>query len=98
METPTGRSPGVLSADDLLAGGGVLHEVRVPLAVLRPAADLSLAPDGVELGTSSLEAAEGPGRGGHGQVPAGPLSVGTLTLISRAARDDASLVPLLMIK
>jgi hypothetical protein len=27
-----------------------------------------------------------------------PLSVGTLTLISRAARDDASLVPLLMIK
>jgi hypothetical protein len=27
-----------------------------------------------------------------------PLSVGMLTLISRAARDDASLVPLLMIK
>ena len=27
-----------------------------------------------------------------------PLSVGTLTLISRAARDDLSLVPLLMIK
>jgi hypothetical protein len=27
-----------------------------------------------------------------------PLSVGILTLISRAARDDASLVPLLMIK
>lgn len=27
-----------------------------------------------------------------------PLSVGTLTLISRAARDDMSLIPLLMIK
>ncbi len=27
-----------------------------------------------------------------------PLSVGTLAIISRAARDDASLVPLLMIK
>jgi hypothetical protein len=44
-----------------------------------------------------------PGRDGESNLPpAGvrlrPLSVGMLTLISRAARDDASLVPLLMIK
>ena len=34
----------------------------------------------------------------HACVRLRPLSVGILTLISRAARDDASLAPLLMIK
>jgi hypothetical protein len=34
----------------------------------------------------------------HACVRLRPLSVGLLTLISRAARDDASLAPLLMIK
>jgi hypothetical protein len=32
------------------------------------------------------------------QVRMRPLNIGTLTLISRAAREDASLIPLLMIK
>jgi hypothetical protein len=36
--------------------------------------------------------------GGPGIVRMRPLSIATLTLISRAARDDSSLVPLLMIK
>ena len=73
--------PAVLTAQDLLAGGDLVHEVAVPEAVLRPRADAG--PDG---------------GGAAGFVRLRPLSVGTLALISRAARDDARLVPLLMIK
>jgi hypothetical protein len=72
--------PAALTAQDLLAGGGLVHEIAVPEAVLRPSAD---ARD------------EG---GVAGFVRLRPLSVGTLALISRAAREDARLVPLLMIK
>lgn len=72
--------PAVLTAQDLLAGGDLVHEVAVPEAVLRPRADA------------------GAGGGAAGLVRLRPLSVGTLALISRAARDDARLVPLLMIK
>jgi len=72
--------PPVLSAQDLLAGGGLVHEVAVPEAVLRPRA-------GADAGGAVA-----------GFVRLRPLSVGTLALISRAARDDARLVPLLMIK
>lgn len=72
--------PAVLTAQDLLAGGGLGHEVAVPEAVLRPIP--GAADDG----------------GAAGFVRLRPLSVGTLALISRAARDDARLVPLLMIK
>lgn len=70
----------MLTAQDLLAGGGLVHEVAVPEAVLRPTADA---------------------RGGEevaGLVRLRPLSVGTLALISRAAREDERMVPLLMIK
>ena len=80
METRPAPTLGVLTADDLLAGSAVVHEVQVPRAVLRP-------------GVEPPEPADGPDR-----VRLRPLSVGTLTLISRAARDDAGLVPLLMIK
>jgi len=73
-------SPQVLSAQDLLAGGGLVHEVAVPEAVLRPSPDTR--DDG----------------GVAGFVRLRPLSVGTLALISRAAREDERLVPLLMIK
>ena len=72
--------PAALSAQDLLAGGDLVHEVAVPEAVLRPRADAE--PDGSVAGYVRLR----------------PLSVGTLALISRAAREDARLVPLLMIK
>ena len=77
QETPR---PAVLSAQDLLAGGDLVHEVAVPEAVLRPRADAET--DGSVAGFVRLR----------------PLSVGTLALISRAAREDARLVPLLMIK
>jgi hypothetical protein len=67
----------VLSAQDLLAGSALVHEVAVPPEVLHPR---SGAP--AEARTVRLR----------------PLSVGTLALISRASRDEPSLVPLLMIK
>ncbi|HKP87324.1 MAG TPA: hypothetical protein VJZ26_14565 [Blastocatellia bacterium] len=69
-----------LSAQDLLAGSNLIHEVAVPEAILRP------------------QLSRTPGRVTSGVVRLRPLSVGLLALISRAARDDASLVPLLMIK
>lgn len=77
--------PAALSVQDLLAGGGLVHEVAIPEAVLHP----------------QSQAQEQTGT--HGDLSGGvvrlrPLSVGRLSLISRAARDDAGLVPLLMIK
>jgi hypothetical protein len=72
-----------LTAQDLLAGGHLVHTVAVPEAVLRPRAQ---PPDEGETAVAA------------GVVRLRPLSVGTLSLISRAARDDAGLVPLLMIK
>jgi len=74
---PGGAS--ALSAKDLLAGSGVVHDIPVPPEILAPTAQ----PD--------------PGAA-PGVVRMRPLSVAVLTMISRAARDDAGLVPLLMIK
>lgn len=78
MESVPPAPGAVLSAQDLLAGSDVVHDIPVPPEILTPgaAADGS-APLGVRLR---------------------PLSVATLTLISRAAREDAGLIPLLMIK
>lgn len=73
---PTAAPP-VLSAQELLAGSRLVHELSIPPAVLAP----------------------GGGAGGAGgKVRLRPLSLATMTLISRAARDDASLVPVLMVK
>jgi hypothetical protein len=71
--------PEILSAQELLAGSALLHEVEIPEAVRCPSLVRAVA-------------------GAAGRVRIRPLSVGTLALISRAARDDAGLVPLLMIK
>jgi hypothetical protein len=84
--TRTEREARVLSADDLLAGSTLVHEVRVPPAVLRPATTESEPPEPID------------DPSGRDRVRLRPLNVGTLTLISRAARDDPDLVPLLMIK
>jgi hypothetical protein len=66
----------ILTAQELLAGSLLVHEVAVPAAVLRPGDE----------GESA------------GKVRLRPLKVATLALISKAAREDPSLVPLLMIK
>ncbi len=80
MDEQPGRAARILSAEDLLAGSSVVHDVQLPAAVLHPGSGRPAA-DGV------------PGR-----VRLRPLRVGTLAVISRAARDDSSLIPLLMIK
>lgn len=68
----------VLSAGDLLAGSGLVHEVEVPAHVLDPA------------GETGDQVA--------GTVLLRPLSLAVLATISKAARDDAALVPVLMVK
>ncbi len=68
----------LLSADDLLLGSKVLHDVTIPKAILTPATE-----NGAER---------------SGCVRMRPLSIAVLSLISRAAREDPSLIPLLMIK
>jgi len=69
----------LLAAQDLLAGSGVTHEIRVHREVLAP-------------GAQPAEDA------GDGTVRMKPLSIAVLALISRAAREDPGLIPLLMIK
>jgi hypothetical protein len=73
----------LLSAADLLAGSKVVQDVTIPAAILQP-----------ESGNGDVR--DGPMRGGC--VRMRPLSIAVLTLISRAARDDPGLIPLLMIK
>lgn len=68
----------MLTAQDLLAGSTLVHEITVPHSVLLP----GIAEDQAETLVVRMR----------------PLAVGTLTLISRAAREDVSLVPLLLIK
>ncbi|HYW54900.1 MAG TPA: hypothetical protein VE826_13090 [Dongiaceae bacterium] len=85
MHDARARLPG----DDrtVLAAHDLLAGAAAVHAVEIPARVLRPAPDGApqENGTA-------------GTVRLRPLSVGVLSLISRAARDDAGLVPLLMIK
>ena len=69
----------ILSAQELLAGSRIIHEIQIPMEILQPSSD------------SAAGAVAG-------RVRLRPLSVAALTVISRAARDDAALVPLLMIK
>jgi hypothetical protein len=75
---------GMLTPQELLAGSLLVHEVVVPAAVLHPG--------------QAAGAAAGLDGGAERRVRVRPLKVATLALISRAARDDASLVPLLIIK
>jgi hypothetical protein len=76
---PGGRTGGeILTAQELLAGSLLVHDVAVPAAVLYPGGQA--------------------GQGSPGRVRLRPLKVATLALIAKAAREDPSLVPLLMIK
>ena len=78
----------MLSAADLLAGSKAVQEVTIPAAVLQPASLNSEEAGGDACGPM--------GQGGC--VRMRPLSIAVLTLISRAAREDPGLIPLLMIK
>lgn len=70
--------PQFLTAQELLAGSLLLHDVVVPGSVLRPD----------DQSESAHEA----------MVRLRPLTVATLALITKASREDASLMPLLMVK
>ena len=84
---PTGQSSPLLQAQDLLAGSQIIHTVDIPAAILYPqSADAYRQPE--EESTSPHA----------GTVQIKPLTLQQMTLISRAARDDGSLVPLLMVK
>jgi hypothetical protein len=71
----------VLSAQDLLSGSRLTHDIEIPARVLHP----RVGEAGGAAETDMI-------------VRMRPLSVGTLALISRASREDVSLIPLLMIK
>ena len=75
-----------LKAEDLLAGSRAVYDIRIPPEILSPNPQANL--------TDSLQAADEAG----GCVSLRPINIATLTLIARAAHDDPSLVPLLMIK
>jgi hypothetical protein len=75
----------MLSASDLLAGSKAVQDVTIPAAVLQPA-------------SAAAQAAGDEGTEQGNCVRMRPLSIAVLSLISRAAREDPGLIPLLMIK
>jgi hypothetical protein len=86
----------LLSAADLLAGSKALQDVTIPAAVLQPAALRSGEAGGEDPGSDEPSADAYAPRSGC--VRMRPLSIAVLSLISRAAREDPALIPLLMIK
>lgn len=73
-----------ISAEDLLAGANASFDLVIPTEVLRP--NLAGNNNGNSL---SLEAIS---------IEIKPISLGAFQLISKAAKDDPGLIPLLMIK
>lgn len=71
-----------LTAQELLAGSQLTHDVEIPVEVLRP---------GPRTGGAAAPTSAG-------RVKLRPLRIASLALIARASQDDPSLVPLLMIK
>lgn len=72
-----------LTPEDLLAGAAVTFDVAIPMAVLRPGEE-NASP-------------ENPSESGQ-IVQIRPLTIGRFQLIMKAAKQDAGLIPLLMIK
>jgi hypothetical protein len=80
--------PAVLSVDELLAGSKLIHTVQIPAAILTP----GLLPGEID------RAANGQLHEAPIAVRIRPLTLATMMLIAQAAREEASLVPLFMIK
>lgn len=72
-----------LSAEDLLAGAATTFDLVIPGTVLHP---------------GGSEATAGPGVQADRVVQLRPLTIGTFQLIMTAAKNDAGLIPLLIIK
>jgi hypothetical protein len=94
-----------LTAADLLVGSQGTHDVVIPAAILNPQLDgatgaiasANHSSNGSANSSASSSANSSASRADQ-RVRVRPLSLATMTLISRATRDDASLVPILMIK
>ncbi len=84
----------LLQAEDLLAGSKAIFDIEIPPAVLSPSSNPSPAPD--HKAPEKLGSAWNGVR--VGCVRLRPLNVATLSLISRASRENPELVPLLMVK
>jgi hypothetical protein len=67
-----------LSAEELLAGATITHQVAIPQHIIQPGSPHS--------------------QPAAAAVTIRPLTIGTFQLIMKAAKNDASLIPLLMIK
>jgi hypothetical protein len=77
--SPRDDSERILSAQDLLAGSALVHDVVVPPETLAPG----------KAGEPDV---------GTGIVRVRPLSIAALATVSRAARDDPGLIPVLILK
>jgi len=75
----------MLTAEELLAGGAITHEIEVPAQVLHPSQSAASA-------TSTADNA------GSMRVRVRPLTVKDLQLISRAAKESDSLTSTLMVQ
>ena len=79
----------MLTAEELLAGGAVTHEVEVPAHILHPTHPS---------GDPSAEPASGSAEQTAMRVRLQPLTVKDLQLISRAAKESDSLTSTLMVQ
>lgn len=71
-----------ISAEALLAGANTTYSLEIPPAILHPDSETSGAASAPEKVIVELR----------------PISLGAFQLITRAAQDDAGLIPVLMIK
>jgi hypothetical protein len=81
-------SSDVLSAEDLLAGGSITHIIEVPAKILNPATsseEKSTNQASIKTETKILK------------VTLRPLTISQIALISKAAKEERSLLPSLII-
>ena len=72
-----------ITAEDLLVGAAASYTLTIPPAVLRP---------GLEDHSTEVQGTE------QVEVEIRPLTIKTFQLITRAAKDDPGMIPILMIK
>jgi len=73
-----------LSAEDLLAGANTTYNLEIPPEILKPSMD--------------AEQDKASSNGSEVVVQIKPITLGAFQLITKAAKDDTSLIPLLMIQ
>jgi hypothetical protein len=80
-------SPAIkITAEDLLAGANATYALEIPPQVLRPHIGSGSESNGADLNGQKVV------------VELKPVSLGAFQLISKAAKDDPGMIPVLMIK